>query len=275
MVMLPQDHVVNAMYEAACRERQSPRCYLGMSSIGGPCARALWYGFRGYTPLPPEGRTLMIFDLGDRVEDAVLHWLTGAGYAVTGLQDEYTAHNGFFRGHCDGRISGVTRREHILEIKSANDNRFKAFKTAGVRAVSAAYYCQVQCYMGYSGLERALFVIMNKNTCELYSERVHFRRDHFEALHRRAWDIITANEPPARPGDAIPACAWCDFRFHCREPEFAVQTAGTCGSCTHIRMDGLRPLCRLDPEQPRPITCWGSCCADWFFRDATDNPFTF
>lgn len=275
MVMLPQNHVVNAMYEAACRERQPSRRYLGMSSIGEHCARKLWYGFRGYTPQPLEGRSLMIFDLGNRVEDATLHWLISAGYAVTGLQDEFTAHDGFFRGHCDGRISGVTRREHILEIKSANDSRFKAFKAAGVRAVSAAYYCQVQCYMGYSGLERALFVIMNKNTCELYTERAHFRRDHFEALHRRAWDIIAANQPPDRLSEGHPACHWCDFRHPCREPDLAVQTDKSCGCCTHLHMDGIRPLCLAEPDQVRPVRHWGRFCDNWFFRGHTDNPFTF
>ncbi|MBR5346984.1 MAG: YqaJ viral recombinase family protein, partial [Deltaproteobacteria bacterium] len=53
-------------------------------------------------------------------------------------------------------IKGVTSLDHVLEIKSANSRRFKAFRESGVRAISREYYCQVQCYMGYSGLERAL-----------------------------------------------------------------------------------------------------------------------
>lgn len=197
-----------------------------MSRIGERCARKLWYAFRGYSPAPLEGRAAMIFDMGDRVEDAVRHWLDAAGYRVEDAQREFSVHAGMFRGHCDGIIHGVTSRPHILEIKSANDRRFKAFQREGIRSVSPVYYCQAQCYMGYAGLERALFVVMNKNTCELYAERVHFSREDFEALHARAHAIITANDPPERPpdhrdsaGEDAQICAWCDFHAVCLSGE--------------------------------------------------------
>lgn len=73
MVLLPQDRIVADMYEAAERSRRAEtRNYLGMSGIGDRCARKLWYEFRGYSPRLLEGRSIMIFDLGNRVEDAVV-----------------------------------------------------------------------------------------------------------------------------------------------------------------------------------------------------------
>lgn len=263
MANLPHQYVVNEMYEAACRDRDTPRNYLGMSSIGDACDHKLWYAFRGYTPRPFEGRTLMIFDLGNRVEDAVVHWLTVAGYRIEGQQEAFSAHNDLFRGHCDGIIHGVTSRPHILEIKSANDTKFKAFRDCGVQDVSPTYYCQVQCYMGYAGLERALFVIMNKNNCELYTERVYFSREAFEALHLRAHAILTSEFPPERPFDPENQnCKWCDFFAHCHEPALALQTRKTCGTCLSFRPNGL-DFCCIHIEHPVPIKTWGNVCDEW------------
>lgn len=275
MVLLPQDRIVADMYEAAERSRRAEtRNYLGMSGIGDRCARKLWYQFRGYSPRLLEGRSIMIFDLGNRVEDAVVTWLRRAGYRVEGQQDVFEAHKGLFRGHCDGRLYGVTSRPHILEIKSANDNKFKAFKAGGVRAVAPVYFCQVQCYMGYAGLERALFVIMNKNTCELYTERVYFSQEDFEALHQRAYAIISSRKPPKEgcPPDSLD-CAWCDFRNHCRAPDLAVQTRRTCGTCHWLDVDGTAMRCGHQTH-PMPLKRWGETCDDWLFTENVDGvPF--
>ena len=282
MVMTPaQNRVVNEMYEAASASRDSPRSYLGMSQIGERCARKLWYAFRGYSSAPLAGRAAMIFDLGNRVEAAVLHWLAAAGYRVEDAQREFSAHAGLFRGHCDGIIHGVSSRPHILEIKSANERRFKAFQSEGIRAVSPVYYCQAQCYMGYAGLERALFVVMNKNTCELYAERVYFSREDFEALHARAYAIITANNPPARlpehregPEQGTQSCAWCDFHAVCLSGE-AVQTEPSCGCCAGLVMRGLTPVCSYhDGSTPIDWTDHPApSCKEWYFRELSDLPF--
>ena len=267
---LPQEKLplVNEMYEAACRERGEQRNYLGMSSIGDPCKRKLWLSFMGYDPLPIEGRAAMIFDLGSRVEDAVIHWLEAAGYTIEGQQQDFTAHNGFFRGHCDGIIHGVTQKPHILEIKSANAKKFKAFKEQGIASVSPVYYAQVQCYMGYSGLERAVWVVMCKDNCELYTERVHFNQAHFDALHQRALEILTAREMPEKTEGM---CQWCEQRAWCGGR--SVQTRQTCGTCIYC-WAGLEPRCsHLDHQVP--IKRWGTGCPDWQLCDphCPDLPF--
>lgn len=255
----PENHVALDMYEAATRSRGTPRNYLGMSQIGEPCARKLWLSFRGYSELPLEGRAAMIFDLGSRVEDAVIHWIRTAGYKVEGQQADFSAHNGLFRGHCDGIIHGVTHRPHILEIKSANAKKFKAFRENGVKAVSPTYYAQVQCYMGYSGLERALWVVMNKDTCELYTERCYFNKEDFDQMDFLAWNIICANDIP-NPTDNY--CGWCGWRFWCKQPELAVQNRKTCGTCRHLRAGTPQPICQHGGIE-RTIKTWGIACEDW------------
>lgn len=279
MTTLPtQDRIAQEMYEAVERQRRGQiRDYLGMSAIGKPCDRALWMQFRQFTPVVPEGRVLMLFDLGNLIEEQIIKALRLAGYKVedrdpaTDRQWGFQAHGGLFRGHCDGVVHGITRRAHILECKSANAAKFDAFKRFGVQATYPEYYCQAQCYMGYSGLERALFVVANKNTSELYTERVRFNPDDFEALHARAAAIISANAMPTRAfKQGSQECRFCDLRIHCWSPESAIQEHHTCGSCTFLSFEGIKPHCRK-PEHPFAIETWGIGCDDWLF--CAEAPF--
>lgn len=268
-----ENPVIEAMYEAASRFRKGKdiRHYLGMSGIGDKCARKIWYGFRGYTPTSLEGRVQMIYSLGDAVEKEVLRWLELAGYEVTDTQRTFEALNGHFRGHCDGVIHGITRQPHILEIKSASASRVKAFQTGTVAKVAPTYYAQVQCYMGYSGLERALFVVMNKNTCELYTERVHFDEHVFRAIEERARTIINSNVEPERAWEqGSRECSMCEYSGHCWSSPY-LQTHKTCGTCASCHIENLEARCE---RHNRLIEKWGKACPDWVFTDSIDRvPF--
>lgn len=267
-----ENPVALAMYEAAARyrEEQPRRVYLGMSSIGDPCARKIWFGFRGYTALPLEGRLQMIFDFGNRVEEEVLKWLRLAGYEITDTQREFSELNGLFKGHCDGLIKGVTQKTHVLEIKSASDARFKAFKTGTVASVSPTYLAQLQCYMGYTGLERGVWVVQNKNTSEIYVERLHFDMMEFKRIEARARRIISSNRVPPRgyPEGAY-ECRMCDYRLVCAGSH--IQKEHTCGTCVSCMFDDLQPRC---VEFSHDILHWGRSCEKWEFRENFDEvPF--
>jgi hypothetical protein len=205
--------LATTVYEAcAARVAAEPRRpYLGMSSIGDDCERSLWYGFHGYERKPVTGRVARVFAMGNAVEDRVVADLREAGFVIDGQQLEFVDFEGRFRGHCDGVIHGISRRPHILEIKSANEAGFMKFLQNGI-ASNPKYMAQVQCYMGYSGLQRALFVVENKNNQELFFERVHFDPGAFEALREKAWRILTAaTEPPMAESE----CHWCDYKAVC------------------------------------------------------------
>jgi hypothetical protein len=257
-----QNQIANEMYEAAVRDRNGSRTYLGMSQIGDPCSRKLWYGFRGYTPIEFDGRTLMIFELGNLIEDEVVR-LLGSRYRIDSQQLSFDAHNGFFRGHCDGVIHGITQRPHILEIKSANKAKFKQFKDEGVRKSQPSYYCQVQCYMGYGHFERALFVIYCKDNSEIYTERVYFNPIDHQSLHNRALSIIESNNPPDRAfKQDSQECGWCNFRLHCWDDGIIAPENQVCGTCEWVGFDNLNPRCFFH-SHPCQIERWGIGCPDW------------
>ena len=275
MAVVPaQDKIAMDMYEAAARSRKAdgPRHYLGMSEIGKKCSRSLWYGFRGFPAMEIDGRAIMIFRFGDRIESEVVYWLKQAGYMVEGTQTAFNDHNGLFCGHCDGIIHGVTSRAHILEVKSCNDRKFAAFKQSGVKAVYPVYYAQCQCYMGYAGLDRALMVIQNKNTSEIYTERLYFSKDDFQAFRDRAASIISANDIPGPINDAF-ECKWCNHRIICKTPEAAIMSEQQCGTCFYLKFKTgtCEPWCS-HPGHTSKINTWGLSCPDWFYLWGKEMP---
>lgn len=250
--------VIAEMYEAAAGYERGPkRNYLGMSSIGRHCERALWYSFRGYTPCEIDGRAKMIFSLGDRVEEEVIKWLEMGGFEVKERQRTFEDINGLFRGHWDGLISGITTQDHVLEVKSASASRFKAFQDNGIEKMAPEYYAQVQCYMGYAGLQRALFVVMNKNDCSLYSERVHFNNTFFKETKAKALRIITANTEPPKTEEN---CQWCGFRHLCGDKAH-VQKQKVCGVCIHCHIQPDATV--MCTQYNREVKNWGVSCPSW------------
>lgn len=233
------DQIVLAVYEAASRAAQAAprRAYLGMSQIGGPCERALWLEYHGAPKTAPDGRIARVWANGHAVEARVIADLIQTGYKIDGEQLEFTDFGGRFRGHCDGVIHGVTKTTgpHILEIKSANDKAFKQFQAQGIGA-RPVYVAQVQCYLGYSGLTRALFVVENKNTQGLYTEQIHFQPEIFGRLRARAWRILESREAFPRPFEPeSPECRWCDFQFSCGQDNPVPGPESPCRSCPHFR----------------------------------------
>jgi hypothetical protein len=265
--------VLNDVYEAASNRPKSKRLYLGMSEIGEPCDRALWYSFRGFPSIPIDGRVIMLFRFGDLVEQEVVYHLKKAGYDVTDQQLSFKAHDGNFRGHCDGIVHGITDMPHILEVKSCNKKAFDSFRNAGVQVTQPKYYCQCQCYMGFSGLERALVAVQCKDDSSLYFERIYFSRTDFEMLSKRAFNIITANDiPPQTFGQDSLNCQWCRHRTICYYPEETIVDHQVCGTCKYFAFKGLGKWCR-HPGHVVEIVQWGIGCPDWVELDSKDPQF--
>lgn len=287
MATLPKkkDHqTVLDIYEAKAREQREPRGYLGMSSIGNECERAIWYGFRKFTPKPMEGRILLLFSFGDAIEKLLTTDLRRAGYelenAYPDKQASFKDFGGFFSGHCDGFItlSKEVRPRAILECKSTNHNKFAEFQKKGVRETYPTYWAQVQCYMGYAGLRETLFIVQNKDSSEIYAEEIAFDAEAFELLKVKAARIITTFDEAGRnwcPEKAFEskdeqACKWCDYSLHCWEPTEAVQLHQSCLSCGSLligKESGWLPYCGNLKHQFQLKNCFASC-PDWSFVGA-------
>jgi hypothetical protein len=109
--------------------------------------------------------------------------------------------------------------------------------------------------MGLTGMERAMYMAVNKNTDELYAERVDFDPVEFAKLKARAERVIKANEPPLRCSNdpSWYVCKICDLSEHCHGTEAPAINCRTCAHSTP-EMDGnARWSCGHHNESQIPI----------------------
>lgn len=223
------------------KKSDEPRPHLGASEIGKPCDRALWYGFHWATKKKFPGRIKRLFDTGFREEVRFLEELRGIGVEVydrdpeTKLQHRFSAVDGHFGGSCDAIGRGFPEAPKtwaIVEFKTHGAKSFKDLSSKGVEEAKPEHYAQMQIYMGLAELDRALYLSVNKDTDDLYSEWIHFDKNVFAALLLRAEKIIKADEPPAgiSTDPSWYQCKFCDHQAVCHGE---IAAAKSCRTCVH------------------------------------------
>ncbi len=235
--------VVTAIYEAYEKKHgaELSRTYLGASIIGKECARALWYDFRWASKTTFEGRMYRLFQTGHLEEPRFVADLRAIGVEVydvdpaTGKQFGFQGWGGHMRGHMDGcarKIPGGGMTWHVVEFKTHSEKSFKELAKNGVKVAKPQHYAQMQWYMGRSDMTRALYLAKNKNSDELYAERIQFDRVYYERLEAKAEGIIFANTPPGRISDdpKFYLCNWCDHKAVCHGHKVP---ALSCRTCVH------------------------------------------
>lgn len=221
--------------------QELPRPYLGASIIGQECERALWYAFRWASGKARfEGRMLRLFQTGHLAEARFVADLRAIGCTVydaddTGRQFGFAGCAGHMRGHMDGCGKGIPQggeKWHVLEFKTHSAKSFAELKRHGVEKAKPAHYAQMQWYMGKSGMDRALYLAVNKDNDDLHSERVPFDPAAFTALEAKAERIIFAEAPPPRISEDphFFRCKFCDHRPLCHGE---TPPCATCRTCVH------------------------------------------
>ena len=222
------------------------RPYLGYSVIGHICPRYLWYSFRWTFKKEITPRLQRLFNRGHQEEPIVIEDLERAGMICSnvvrkGMTDEEaekaqvtcTGTYGHIMGHPDGDVIGVTGAEgtmHNLEIKTANDRKFKEFCKFGVQRSNPQYYAQIQAYMHHKQQTCTLFIITNKNDDTRYFERIPYDRYVYLEYEERAIDIILSVVPPPKISDKPEwhECRWCDAKETCHFNQVYEKNCRTC-----------------------------------------------
>lgn len=244
----PMHTTVAKIYEAYENDADSGnRPHLGASLIGHACERFLWMTFRWVESKKFPGRMLRLFETGQLAEARFTTNLRRIGVEVhdttpDGKQWRVADLGGHFAGSMDGAGRGFPEAPKtwaVLEYKTHNDKSFNDLVKNRVQKAKPLHYAQMQVYMGYTGMDRAMYMAVNKNTDELYTEWVHFDPVEFAKLKARAERVISANEPPLRCSNdpSWYVCKMCDFHEHCHG-EAAPQV--NCRTCAHstAEMDG-------------------------------------
>lgn len=234
----------DAALEAAQERRR--RNYLGMSAIGNPCKRALWYGFRWAQIINFDATTLKRFADGHASEAVAIARLK----AVPGIElhdtDEAGEQFGFkdlgghFSGHMDGVALGLIQAPktwHVVEIKASEkwQDLDKAKKKVGEKNAlaewNATYYAQAVLYMEYAGIERHHLVCTSPGARRWTAVRTNADPVFAAVLKAKATRIIFSDHAPNRIGGPNDfGCKWCDWFGLCHEGR---QSERNCRTCLH------------------------------------------
>jgi hypothetical protein len=246
--ILPENSpTVQAIYDWRKREgdKEAPREYLGASLLGHDCERFVWYSFNDCVREYFDGRMYRLFETGHLAENRFAFELYGIGVKVTdrddfGNQYAVSAIGGHFRGHMDGagfEIPEAPKTWHVLEYKTHSEKSFKKLKETGVKESKPQHYAQMMVYMHLTGMTRALYLAVNKNTDELYSERIRYNVTESKTLMERAERIITAKTAPARISEKPDyfKCMFCSAHkicWGCGETALSIPYL-SCRQCVH------------------------------------------
>lgn len=268
MAPLPQPSTptIAAIYAAhEAGQGDGYREHMGASLIGGRCDRALWYSFRWATRARHTGRLLRLFETGNMAEARFVSDLRRIGVTVldvdpeTGRQWNLRDETGHFGGSMDAVAQGfpeAPKAWHVCEFKTHNDKSFRKLQADGVEKSKPLHFAQMQAYMHLAGIERAFYLAVNKDTDELYQERVRYDGEAGLRLVARAQRIIASAVPPARisTDPAWHECRFCDHHAACHGDAVPERH---CRSCLHSTpADGGEWTCerhkhRLDAETQR------------------------
>lgn len=261
MVALPAttDPTLDAV-RAACEQRaavEPARPYLGMSAIGHPCERRLWYAFRWAVRDTFGADALWRIEDGHRSEDVMaarLRMAPGVRLQTvdprTGQQFGFADLGGHFRGHADGLITGLLqapRALHVWEAKAVNEKKqaelvklkFERGEKQALQAWDAVYYAQAILYMAYAEAPRHYLTASSPGARTMVSVRTNTDLDEARRLRAKAERVITAAEPPPKLSQDP---AW----WQCKGcPAYAICHGGklpavNCRTCVHAtpEMDG-------------------------------------
>jgi len=242
----PRQRTVAAIYAAyEAHADDGFRPHLGASLIGHHCRRYLWLTFRWASKARFSGRMLRLFERGQREEAVFVANLRAAGVEVwevdeNGRQYSVSTLGGHFSGSMDGVGRGfeeAPQTPHVCEFKTHNAKSFAQLVKEGVQKAKPQHYAQMQVYMGLGGFTRAFYLAVNKDTDELYSERVEFDAAAFKGLVDKAEGIIFAPEPPSRISQdpAWYQCRMCDMRDLCHGRAVPEVNCRTCAHATPQR----------------------------------------
>ncbi len=276
----PTLSAIYAAYEAS--QGDGFRDHLGASLIGKSCARALWYDFRWVTASHHPGRLLRLFETGQLEEARLVRNLRATGATVlevdpeTGRQFRVEAHGGHFGGSLDGVAIGLLeapRTWHVLEFKTHSVKSFSALVAKGVVASKPQHAAQMQVYMHLTGITRALYVAVCKDTDALHIERVEADKDMAERLIEKAGRIIFAQHPPPRISEdaAWFECRMCTHHDVCHG---GGAVALNCRTCLHATpVEGGWHCARHDRMQASQEQR-GACARHLFIPDLVPGEVT-
>lgn len=232
------DAIWRAREDAAAEKPRYEALGVSASSLGHPCDRKLWLDMRWASP--PEhvdGRKLRIFERGDIEEDRVIDDLRRAGVEITREQDRFSLARGWLRGKIDAVGVGfreAPKAEHVVEIKSAKAADWRGVVKHGVAKHKPEHYHQIHIGMYALGIDRGAYVIVNKDTEEIWIERIRLDPVQAERDVARVERLAAEDTAPLRIADSADKmpCRFCPHKTLCHGGTLPERRH--CRTCLHF-----------------------------------------
>ena len=229
------DEIVDAI--DASMKQDKPRPHMGASLLGHHCERYLWLNFRWAVIEQFSGRMLRLFRRGQNEESTFVSDLRSIGVLLQHVgSDQYRVD---FGSHVSGSIDGIIvgglpgkeKSQAVLECKTHSEKSFKELKDKGVKESKFMHYVQCQVYMKGTNLKRALYMAVNKNTDELYTEWVHYDESIANNYVARGHRIALSNDmpPPISTDPSWYQCKICAAHEFCHKTHLTKEV--NCRTC--------------------------------------------
>ena len=197
------------------------------------CDRAMWLSLRNCSDQKHKAETLRTFAIGHALEDEIIKWLTASGYKISHQQAEIKNRHGKPLGHIDGIIF-ADKKYRLLEIKTSADKYFKQWIKEGAPEkykAQAQLYCHHSDQLSQSGrkLTEIMWVVLNKNTSELYIDIQPYDAQYAELQTDRIHGVIESEQLPSGEDDY--RCNMCYQKSVCRGE---VVSQINCRTCAHV-----------------------------------------
>lgn len=217
------------------------RNHLGISEIGKPCSRQVFYKFRWMFLENFDGRMRRLFARGHREEEKFINYLEGIGCKVyrfdsQGKQFKVSGVMGHYGGSCDGVVltPWYPGLPFLGEFKTHNNKSFNNYVTKGLKKAKPEHWDQSCGYGEKLKIKHAIYFPENKDDDNIIPEVVELDWNRANQLEKKASEIILAREPPPRISDnpAYYECKFCAASGLCHRGEMPLKN---CRSCKNSR----------------------------------------
>ena len=239
----PTVDAIDAHY--AAHQDQRPPQRLTARLLSG-CERAGWYAFRwAHEPkvFAPHharanmARAMAMDELGQCLSDIGVTVLRLD--PVTYQSRDIVALDGHYRQKIAGTAQGILeapKTEHFLYLDQLPSKAVAQIKKHGLAEARPDRIAPIQIGMHMLGLTRTFYMVRDKDTDELHSERIEYDAARALALLGKGERIRDASHPPSRVSDDWQyfECRGCPAAHLCHQSQFALRNCRTCLHATPV-----------------------------------------
>lgn len=218
------------------------RSHQGASGIGVDCARQIQLRWKWVKEAQFDERILRLFNRGHLEEArflAMLMCVPGVKLwyeTDEGGQFKFADYGGHYGSALDGIAMGIPDLPEgvpcYTEFKTSGSKGFAQLKAKGCQECKHEHYVQMNQCMKYYKLPYSLYMVVNKDTDELYAEIIAYDEENARTYSERAKNIIFTVDPQPRISNQATfwKCKFCDEKGVCHGKE---APEINCRTCTH------------------------------------------